>query len=229
MPIRNPHFDPRICVYHDQNMNPVDWSSARRHLENDPIMRRIMDAVGPCTLKPRRDHFVLLCKSIYSQHISTTVATILFGRFREKFPRKRPTPELVLKLLTRGTEADLKGCGLSRQKKKYLIDLSQHFLSGAIPNHQLSRLTDDEVIEALTAVHGIGRWTAEMFLMFVLNRPDVLPVDDLGLQRAVKLAYRLKRWPKKTKLTKLGEAWRPYRTIASWYLWHAADAGDGGW
>jgi 3-methyladenine DNA glycosylase/8-oxoguanine DNA glycosylase len=85
------------------------------------------------------------------------------------------------------------------------------------------------VIEALTAVHGIGRWTAEMFLMFVLNRPDVLPVDDLGLQRAVKLAYRLKRWPKKTKLTKLGEAWRPYRTIASWYLWHAADAGDGGW
>jgi DNA-3-methyladenine glycosylase II len=219
----------QYCTYDAGNMKSVDWSSARRHLEKDPIMRRIMDAVGPCTLKPRRDHFVLLCKSIYSQQISTTVATVLFGRFREKFPRKRPTPQLVLKLLTEGTEADLKGCGLSRQKKKYLIDLSRHFLSGAIPNHQLSRLTDEEVIEALTAVHGIGRWTAEMFLMFVLNRPDVLPVDDLGLQRAIKMAYGLNRWPKKAKLLKLGKLWRPYRTIASWYLWHAADAGEGGW
>jgi len=210
-------------------MKPIDWSSARRHLEKDPIMRRIMDAVGPCTLKPRRDHFVLLCKSIYSQQISTTVAAVLFGRFREKFPRKRPTPARVLKLLTEGSEADLKGCGLSRQKKKYLIDLAQHFLSGKIPNHRLSSLTDDEVIEALTAVHGIGRWTAEMFLMMVLNRPDVLPVDDLGLQRAIKQAYSLKQWPKKTKMLKLGQVWRPYRTIASWYLWRASDAAEGGW
>ena len=217
------------CTYDARNMKPVDWSTARRHLEKDPVMRRIMDAIGPCTLKPRRDHFVLLCKSIYSQQISTTVATVLFGRFREKFPRKRPTPALVLKLLTKGTDAALKGCGLSRQKKKYLIDLSHHFLSGAIPNHRLSSLTDDEVIEALTAVNGIGRWTAEMFLMFVLNRPDVWPLDDLGLQRAVKLAYNLKQWPKKAKLLKLAEPWRPYRTIASWYLWHTADAGEGGW
>jgi len=210
-------------------MKPIDWSSARRHLEKDPIMRRIMDAVGPCTLKPRRDHFVLLCKSIYSQQISTTVAAVLFGRFREKFPRKRPTPARVLKLLTEGSEADLKGCGLSRQKKKYLIDLAQHFLSGKIPNHRLSSLTDDEEIESLTAVHGIGRWTAEMFLMMVLNRPDVLPVDDLGLQRAIKQAYSLKQWPKKTKMLKLGQVWRPYRTIASWYLWRASDAAEGGW
>jgi DNA-3-methyladenine glycosylase II len=210
-------------------MKPIDWSSARRHLEKDPIMRRIMDAVGPCTLKPRRDHFVLLCKSIYSQQISTTVAAVLFGRFREKFPRKRPTPARVLKLLTEGSEADLKGCGLSRQKKKYLIDLSQHFLSGKIPNHRLSSLTDDEVIEALTDVHGIGRWTAEMFLMMVLNRPDVLPVDDLGLQRAIKQAYSLKQWPKKAKMLKLGQVWRPYRTIASWYLWRASDAVEGDW
>lgn len=210
-------------------MKSPDWSTARRHLQKDPVLARIISAVGPCTLKPHRDHFVLLCRSIYSQQISTAVATVLFGRFREKFPRKRPTPPLVLKLLTEGTEAELKGCGLSRQKKKYLIDLSKHFISGAIPNDQLARLTDEEIIAALTAVNGIGRWTAEMFLMFVLNRPDVLPVDDLGLQRAVKQAYQLKQWPKKTKLLKLGQAWRPYRTIASWYLWRAADATDGGW
>jgi DNA-3-methyladenine glycosylase II len=210
-------------------MKTVDWTAARRHLEKDPILRRIMDSVGPCTLHPRRDHFVLLCKSIYSQQISTTVANVLFGRFREKFPRKRPTPALVRKLLLHGSEADLKGCGLSRQKKKYLIDLAEHFLSGKIPNHRLSQLTDEEVIRALTAVNGIGQWTAEMFLMFVLNRPDVWPLDDLGLQRAVKQAYSLKQWPKKTKLIKISQPWRPYRTIASWYLWHAADAGEGGW
>jgi DNA-3-methyladenine glycosylase II len=210
-------------------MKKPDWSQARRHLEKDPILHQIMDAVGPCTLAPRRDHFVLLCKSIYSQQISTTVATVLFGRFREKFPRQRPTPPLVHKLLTTGSDAELKGCGLSRQKKKYLIDLSEHFMSGAIPNHQLSRLSDEEVIEALTAVNGIGRWTAEMFLMFVLNRTDVLPVDDLGLQRSVKQAYQLRQWPKKNKLIKLGEVWRPYRTIATWYFWRAADTVDGGW
>jgi DNA-3-methyladenine glycosylase II len=192
-------------------------------------MRDIMAAVGPCGLKPRRDHFVLLCKSIYSQQISSVVASVLFGRFREHFPQKRPTPQLVHKLLTTGTDDELKGCGLSRQKKKYLIDLSAHFISGAIPNHRLSQLTDEEVIEKLTDVQGIGRWTAEMFLIFVLNRPDVWPLDDLGLQRAAKMAYAFKRWPTKKQLIKLAEPWRPWRTVASWYLWRAADAGDGGW
>ena len=210
-------------------MKTGDWSAARKHLESDPVLRDIMAAVGPCGLKPRRDHFVLLCKSIYSQQISTIVASVLFGRFREHFPSKRPTPALVHKLLTTGTEEELKGCGLSRQKKKYLIDLSTHFLSGAIPNHRLSTLSDEEVIEKLTDVQGIGRWTAEMFLMFVLNRPDVFPVDDLGLQKAIKSAYRMKREPTRKQLMKLAERWRPHRTIASWYLWRAADAGDGGW
>jgi DNA-3-methyladenine glycosylase II len=210
-------------------MKAPDWSAARKHLESDPILRDIMAAIGPCNLKPRKDHFVVLCKSIYSQQISTIVASVLFGRFREHFPQKRPTPQLVHELLTTGTEEELKGCGLSRQKKKYLIDLSSHFISGAIPNHRLSQLEDEEVIEKLTAVQGIGRWTAEMFLMFVLNRPDVFPLDDLGLQKAVKSAYGMKRWPTKKQLTKRAEAWRPYRTIASWYLWKAADSGDAGW
>ena len=210
-------------------MSKQDWQAARKHLESDPVLRDLIAAVGPCTLKPRRDHFVLLCKSIYSQQISAAVATVLFGRFREKFPRKRPTPVRVLKLLTKGSQAELQGCGLSRQKREYLIDLSRHFISNAIPNHRLSRLSDEEVIEALTAVKGIGRWTAEMFLIFVLNRPDVWPVDDLGLQTAVKNVFCLKDRPKAKELAKLGEPWRPYRTVASWYLWRASDAEDGGW
>ncbi len=211
------------------NMTDPDWAAARRHLQQDPTMRRIISAIGPCTLRPRRDHFVLLCKSIYSQQISSTVANVLFGRFREHFPRRRPTPQRVFDLLTTGADAQLKGTGLSRQKKAYLIDLSQHFLSNAIPNHRLSRLDDEEIIKRLTAVKGIGRWTAEMFLIFVLNRPDVLPVDDLGLQRAAKQAYGLKGMPKAKQFIKLADKWRPYRTIASWYLWHAADGDDAGW
>jgi DNA-3-methyladenine glycosylase II len=210
-------------------MKTTNWSSARKHLESDPVLRDIMAAAGPCRLKPRRDHFVLLCKSIYAQQISTIVANVLFGRFREHFPQKRPTPALVHKLLTTGSEEELKGCGLSRQKKKYLIDLSSHFLSGAIPNHRLSKLDDEEVIERLTDVQGIGRWTAEMFLIFVLNRPDVFPLDDVGLQKAIKMAYGMKRWPTKKQMIELAESWKPWRTVASWYLWRAADATDGGW
>lgn len=183
-----------------------------------------MAAIGPCALKPRRDHFVLLCKAIYGQQISTTVATVLFGRFCERFPRKRPTPERALKLLTQGSEEELRGCGLSRQKKTYLIDLSQHFVDNRIPNHRLSKMSDEQIIESLTAVKGIGQWTAEMFLIFVLNRPDVLPVDDLGLQTAVCHAYHLPHRPGKAELTKLAEPWRPYRTVASWYLWRAIDS-----
>lgn len=211
-------------------MSISDWSVARKHLEAvDPVMRDIMAAVGPCTLCARRDHFVLLCKSIYSQQISTAAAAVLFGRFREKFPHKRPTPQRALKLLSTANQSQVQGCGLSRQKREYLMDLSRHFLSGKIPSRRLSRMSDEEVIQSLTAVKGIGRWTAEMFLIFVLNRPDVLPVDDLGLQRAMKSAYRLSRWPKAARMTKIAEKWRPYRTIATWYLWRAADTTDGGW
>ncbi|HEY1922781.1 MAG TPA: hypothetical protein VGG44_08435, partial [Tepidisphaeraceae bacterium] len=149
------------------------WSVARKHIAKaDPIMGKIATAVGPCTLKPNRDHFSMLCKSIYSQQISTVVAGVLFGRFKERFPRKRPTPEHALKLLNHADPNHLQGCGLSRQKRKYLIDLSEHFVNGKIPSRRLSRMSDEEVIEALTAVNGIGRWTAEMFLMFVLNRED---------------------------------------------------------
>jgi DNA-3-methyladenine glycosylase II len=125
----------------------------------------------------------------------------------------------VLELFATGDEAALKSCGLSRQKKLYLIDLARHFAEKKIPSRRLASMSDDEVIESLTAVNGIGRWTAEMFLIFTLNRPDLLPVDDLGLQTCARDAYGLKERPKKAELEKLAEPWRPYRSIATWYLW----------
>jgi DNA-3-methyladenine glycosylase II len=201
-----------------------NWTTAERHLHADPTLRRIRAKIGPCGLKPQRDRFVLLCRAIYSQQISSKVARILFARFRACFPNRRPTPELVKKLLT-GKNPPEK-CGLSRQKKKYLIDLAQHFIDGRIPK-RLDLKTDEEIIEALTAVNGIGRWTAEMFLIFVMNRPDVWPIGDLGLRASIQRHFNLPAHPTPKQMTELAEPWRPHRTVASWYLWRAAD-GDGG-
>jgi DNA-3-methyladenine glycosylase II len=197
-----------------------DWAPAIRYLRrNDPILRPVIDRVGPCTLHPRRDYFVVLCKAIFTQQISTAVATILFGRFRDLFPRRRPTPKLVLDALdNRGADV-LRKCGLSRQKAVYLRDLSRHFLDGRIPTRRLGRMTDEAVIESLVGVKGIGRWTAEMFLIFTLNRPDVLPVDDLGLKEGVREVFGMSERPDAKTLEAIGEAWTPYRSIATWYLW----------
>jgi len=196
-----------------------DWSKAAKHLSRtDPVLAKVIRRVGPCTLAPRRDYFVLLCKAIYNQQLSIKVAAVLFGRFRDQFPGRRPTPAAVLKLLDGGEEA-IKRCGLSRQKAVYLRDLAEHFVDGRVPTRKLSRMPDEAVIEALTAVNGVGRWTAEMFLMFVLNRPDVLPVDDLGLREGVRELFGLEARPTASEVTDLAEPWRPYRTIATWYVW----------
>ena len=196
-----------------------DWTQGARHLARvDPTLRRVIGRVGPCTLAPRRDYFVALCKAIYAQQISTKVATVLFGRFRQQFPNRRPTPELVLQLLN-GPESNLRLCGLSRQKAVYLADLARHFVDGRIPTRKLSRMSDDQVIDALVNVKGIGQWTAEMFLIFVLNRPDVLPVDDLGVREGVREMYGLHGRPTADELIAIGEPWRPFRSIATWYVW----------
>jgi DNA-3-methyladenine glycosylase II len=196
-----------------------DWSKAARHLAKaDPALGAIVRRVGPCGLAPRRDYFVLLCKAIFNQQLSVKVAAVLFARFRDQFPQKRPTPPLVLKFLGGGPEP-VRRVGLSRQKAAYLRDLAQHFVDGRIPTRKLSRMEDEAVVEALVAVNGIGRWTAEMFLMFVLNRPDVLPVDDLGLREGVREIYRLAERPTPSEVTALAEPWRPYRSIATWYVW----------
>jgi DNA-3-methyladenine glycosylase II len=206
-------------MWFDQTEADDFWTAGARHLARvDPKLRKIIRKVGPCTLRPRRDYFVVLCKAIYAQQISTRVAAVLFGRFRQQFPAKRPTPALVLRLLD-GDPALLKPCGLSRQKTKYLRDLAEHFVTGKIPTRRLAAMSDQEVIDSLVRVHGIGRWTAEMFLMFVLNRTDVLPVDDLGLRDAVREVYELNHRPTGKQMQMIAESWRPWRSLATWYLW----------
>lgn len=207
------------------NLPPAhpDWSKAIRHLKKaDPVLRGIIPKVGPCTLHPRRDLFIVLCQSIFSQQISTRVAEVLFARFRALFPRSRPTPRRVREALM-GDETFIAGCGLSRQKKAYLLDLSHHFEQRLVPWRKFSRMTDEEVIASLTQVKGIGRWTAEMLLMFTLNRPDVLPVDDLGLRKGMQQAYRLGDLPKAAEMVKLADSWRPWRSIGTWYMWRQFD------
>ena len=199
-----------------------NWARAEEHLRAaSPQLARMIDLVGPCTLAPRKDYFVVLCKAIFTQQISTKVATVLFGRFREHFPSRRPTPPLVLDGMNGDANA-FAGCGLSRQKRAYVKDLAQHFCTNQIPTRKLAGMTDEQVIDALVKVNGIGRWTAEMFLIFTLNRPDVLPVDDLGLRQGAQRVFNLKRTPDAKTLTKLAEPWQPYRSIATWYIWRGS-------
>ncbi|CAA9428666.1 MAG: DNA-3-methyladenine glycosylase II, partial [uncultured Phycisphaerae bacterium] len=197
-----------------------DWSEAESYLRRaDPALGAVIDRVGPCTLAPRRDYFVVLCKAIFTQQISTAVATTLFGRFRDLFPNRRPTPARVIEVLGRADPAVLRGCGLSRQKTSYLADLAQHLADGRIPTRRLAGMDDEAVIEALVGVRGIGRWTAEMFLIFTLNRPDVFPVGDLGVVDGLRDVFNLPARPTPAEALALGERWRPYRSIATWYLW----------
>jgi DNA-3-methyladenine glycosylase II len=197
-----------------------DWSVGQRYLSKaDPVLAKIIKAVGPCNLQRRRDYFVVLCKSIFSQQISTTVAAVLFGRFRDQFPGRRPTPARVIALFTSNDSETIRACCASRQKQAYLLDLARHFESGKLPTARFSRMDDEAIIEALDDVKGIGRWTAEMFLIFVLNRPDVFPVDDLGLRKGVQRAFGLPQIPTTKQLGEYGERWRPYRSLATWYLW----------
>lgn len=221
-PDRNPKI---VGMWFPPPKKALFWTEAETHLKRvDPKMADLIDRLGPCTLRPRRDYFVVLCKSIFSQQISTTVAATLFARFADLFPMRRPTPGLVLQALDGQDESVLKHCGLSRQKAAYLRDLATHFANGTAPTKRFSRMDDEAIIDALVAVKGIGRWTAEMFLMFTLNRPDVLPVDDLGLRQGVREMYELPERPTAKELTALGEPWRPWRSIATWYVWRRFDA-----
>ncbi len=156
-----------------------------------------------------------LCQSVISQQISTRAAASISDKFRALYPRSKPTPAQTLLL----SPETLRTAGLTRQKQAYIVGIAQAFADGSIPVRRFGRMDDEAVIESLTALKGVGRWTAEMFLMFVLNRPDVLPVDDLGLAMGVKRAYGLPDKPDKTQLTEIGEPWRPWRSIATWYIW----------
>jgi DNA-3-methyladenine glycosylase II len=197
----------------------VNWKAATTHLSAaHPGLKSIIDRVGPCTLKRRRDCFRALCQAIISQQISGVVAAAISKRFRKLFPKSRPTPKHLLTL----TDQQLRSVGLSRQKVSYLRDLAAHFAEGKIRVRRFSKMTDEEIIQSLIPIKGIGRWTAEMFLIFVLNRTDLLPVDDLGIRKGIQKLYGLKSEPKKERMIELAESWRPWRTIGTWYLWRGS-------
>jgi len=198
-------------------MMSIDYSKARRILaRRDPILRDLMRRHGPCGLADSQhtDPFQALVHAIISQQLSTKAAATIAGRV-DALLDGLPIPARVAAV----SDAQLRSAGLSGQKVSYLRDLCARIADGSLPLDALDRMPDEEVIAALTRVKGIGRWTAEMFLMFRLHRPDVLPVGDLGIVKAVQRAYRLRTVPSPTRLLRLGESWRPYRSVACWYLW----------
>ena len=188
--------------------------------EHDPKMASVIQKVGPLRLQRNRKYFVVLCRSIVSQQISVAAADTIFTRFKKLFDGQAPTPERVAQL----QETPLRAAGLSRQKATYLKDLSHRFIDGTIRPRQLNYLSNEEIIGQLTLVHGVGRWTAEMFLIFSLNRLNVLPVDDLGLRVAVQSIYGMKNRPDAKRLRAIGGKWSPFETVATWYAWRSLDA-----
>jgi DNA-3-methyladenine glycosylase II len=187
----------------------------------DPILGQLIDRVGDCTLgiEPRSgDLLYTLCESILHQQLSTKVAKIIHQRFIGLYPAGL-TPELLL-----GTsEEDLRSVGLSRPKIRYLQDLAAHVAQGLPTLEELDKLDDETIISTLTPIKGIGRWTVEMLLIFRLGRLDVWPVDDLGIRTGAQRLYGWQEVPDRKALLKQGERWRPYRTIAAWYLWRSLE------
>jgi len=197
----------------------ADFSQAQPHLSQaDLVLAKIISRYGPCTLQPQRQYFVALAEAILSQQLSVKAAATIFKRFKEKLGG-RVTPEKILRL----TKPQFRATGISRQKTAYLRNLAAKWRDGFISPRRLTKMSDEEVIAALTQVKGIGRWTAEMFLIFSLLRLDVLPVYDLGFRKAVQVAYKLRKLPDAKRLLKIAESWRPYRSVATWYMWASLD------
>jgi DNA-3-methyladenine glycosylase II len=189
----------------------------------DRVLKKIVDRVGECALepKPRRNPFQSLAMAIAHQQLNGRAASTILGRFRGLFEGRRfPRPED----LARVSDEQLRSVGFSRAKVAALRDLAEKVIEGTVPsNRALNRLSDDEIVERLTQVRGIGRWTVEMLLIFQMGRPDVLPADDFGIRNGFRLAYRRAELPTRSEVLEQGERWRPYRTTASWYLWRAVD------
>ncbi|HUR00686.1 MAG TPA: DNA-3-methyladenine glycosylase [Gemmatimonadaceae bacterium] len=192
------------------------------HLKKvDPVLGRVIDQVGRYKGWPDStgSHFDAIARSIVFQQLSGKAAGTIHGRFQGLYGGRTPLPAELVET----SDENLRAIGLSRQKSAYLKDLAARVVAGDLPVDTLHELTDDEIITALTQVKGIGRWTAQMFLMFRLGRPDVLPDLDLGIQKGIQRAYKLRKLPPPERVKKIGAKWAPYRTIASWYLWRLLD------
>jgi DNA-3-methyladenine glycosylase II len=199
-------------------MKPEYWHRAKRALaRRDPVMAGIMRAHPKIFLARRGEPFLTLARAIVGQQISVKAAQSVWDRLAACVGEV--TPEKVLSKERRV----LRACGLSDRKTEYIADLAQHFADGAIHVHRWPAMADEDIIAELVAVRGIGRWTAEMFLIFSLLRPDVFPLDDLGLQKAIRVSYFRNRKVALSTMRKLGESWRPWRSVATWYLWRSLD------
>jgi DNA-3-methyladenine glycosylase II len=199
-------------------------SPSIRHLKRvDPVLAGVIDRVGPCRLEPRQEgtHFDALVRSIVYQQLSGKAASTILGRVHALYGDRSPTPAELLAT----PDETLRAAGLSRQKLSYLKDLASRVQSGEVPldAEQIDHLGDDEIIERLVRVKGIGRWTVHMFLIFRLGRPDVLPELDLGIQNAIRRAYRLRKQPGPKDVLRIGKRWTPHASVASWYLWRSLE------
>ena len=187
-------------------------------------MARLMDEIGPLSVRQRRrgrpdDAYGTLVRAITGQQLSTKAAATIYGRLTDRFGGRTPTPQEIIDT----DPQELRGLGLSNAKAAYLRDLAEHIVDGELPVDDLAEMTDAKVHELLTAVKGLGRWTVDMFLMFHLGRPDVLPVGDLGIRKAIQVHYGLEDLPGPNEMEQVAEQWRPHRTLACLYLWESLD------
>ena len=197
------------------------WSEAVSHLRQlDDYWSGLIERVGPCQLRPRRpaDRFPTLVRAIIGQQISTKAAASIDARLRA-LAGEPHTPDGLLAV----GEAGLRGVGLSGVKARYVLNLSDAVRSGDVPLHKFGRWSDEAIVERLTTVKGVGVWTAQMFLIFALNRPDILPVTDLGIRVAIRDRFGLVALPTSAECHELTHGWRPYRSVAMWYLWRGLD------
>ena len=197
---------------------PEYWADACKHLvKKDRVMKRLIPQFGEASLQSRGDAFVTLARSIVGQQVSVKAAQTVWDRFA-LLPRKI-TPANVLKLKV----DDMRAAGLSVRKVEYIVDLALHFDNGALHVKKWSEMTDDAIIEELVAIRGIGRWTAEMFLMFHLMRPNVLPLDDVGLINGISHNYFSGEAVSRSEAREVAAAWAPYCSVATWYIWRSLD------
>jgi DNA-3-methyladenine glycosylase II len=200
--------------------------AAVKHLRRRcPVMRQVVDAVGPCTMKVRRDRFGMLARSILFQQISGHAATAILNKLLTRLPDGKLSAAGLAAL----SDEEFRNSGVSGQKTRYLRSLAELTLDGKVKLTGLGKWSDQQIIDELIQVKGVGVWTAQMFLMFSLGRPDVLPWDDLGVRQAIRKLYSLEDLPKREESERIAKPWRPYASVASWYCWRSLEIQDPGW
>lgn len=202
-------------------MNEQMQKAADHLATNDPKLAPVIKQAGLCTIKPHTDYYWALVDSIISQQLSVKAAAKIEERFRALFPGALPLPEQILEK----SDDELRAVGLSGAKVTYVKSLAEHIVDGRLKLDKLNMLSNDEISRELTAVKGIGEWTAHMFLMFAMGRLDILPVGDLGIKLGIQKLYALDHLPSPTEIEDIAEKnhWHPYESVASWYIWHAKD------